>query len=297
MLTRFISSFLLIVLVAPSVMAKEEPKLSVGTYMGFYRPALEDLNQGEFQSPIAGEAQVINDQDELDTVEVVFPNPLPELGMGVNSGLEFQWRLNEKYTFLIGGGTWEATSRAVRSGGFYLQGEASDVINERAAKISYNEFYFGFRHDVLNLPKKYDVFYRLTLNEVFDIDYREDLVFLYTSGPAVGVKKTMVLQTQATGLLMLQPGFGFNYHLRDWLTIGMDAAYVVGLRRVTLRDGKQSFNFLSTDNLSLWLPQRLNPSTGNLEYLAANPEDRNDYTTMRLNFDGWKAHFTMKIHF
>lgn len=181
--------FLIVVLLilSPPVFS-EESKFSVSAYLGLYQPDLSDLNQHEFQSPISGRADVIVGAGEASENIINFGNPLPEFGPGVNGGLEFSWKLNNKYDLIVGGGTWEATSRALAEGDFFLQGQPATVVNERTAKLSYNEFYFGFRHNLIRSPKKFKGYYRLTLNEVFDIDYREDLIFLYTSGDAEGVK-------------------------------------------------------------------------------------------------------------
>ena len=123
------------------------------------------------------------------------------------------------------------------------------------------------------------------------------MVFLYTAGKAVGVKKSIVLQSKATGLLMLQPGFGTEYFFRDWLSVGADASYVIGLRQLTLRDGRSTSDFLPTDNLTFWLPERVGPSSGNLEYLNHDYQTVNDYSPVHLNFDGWKLLFKMNIYF
>lgn len=286
---------LVLLLVIPLSYA-EETRLSVGTYLGFYRPALEDLVDHEFKAPIAGSADVVG-IDGNTSSQILFPNPLPRLGLGTNAGLEFLWKLNDKYDFIVGADTWEAFSRALAKGGFFLQGQFSEVISERTAKISYNEFYFGFKYNVIHSPKKYKAYYRLTLNEIFDIDYREDLIFLFTSGDAEGVKKSMILESQATGLLMLQPGFGVDYFVNEWLSFGVDASYMIGFKRVHLGNGNDKVDFLSTDNINIWLPQRLDPDTGNLQYLSQNPVNEDDYTTIKLSFDGWKALVKMNIYF
>ena len=285
-------------LFATSALAAAAAKdLGVGVYLGVHSPALEDLNDGEFKSPIGGFATVFTDSGNNQQIALNFQNPLPDIEMGANGGLELQWLLNKDYSFLFGGSTWEATSRAVAAGGFYIQGAPADVINERVAKLSYNEFYFGLKRNIVDVDNKYKLYYRLTLNEVFDVDFREDMVFLYTSGKAVGVKKTIVLQSQATGLLMLQPGFGSEYFFSDWFSVGVDASYVIGLKPLTLRDGSSNTNFLPTDNLTFWLPQKLGTTSGNLEYLNHDFEKIDDYTTIKLNFDGLKLLFKMNIYF
>jgi len=290
--------FIIVVLLLNSPLAlAAENKLMVGTYIGLHRPALEDLSEKEFRSPVGGIADIIVDAGDNRQENFIFNNPLPNLGVGVNAGLEFLWELSDKYSFIVGGGTWESTARSLAYGSLYLQGQAGDFVNERTAKISFNEFYFGLRYNLIRSPKNFKAYYRLTLNEVFDIDYREDLIFLFTSGDAEGVKKSIILESQATGLLMIQPGFGVDYSFNDLVSVGIDASYVIGTRRVTLRDGKSKVDFLDTDNLSLWLPQRVDPVSGDLQYLSQYPVDNQDYSTMRLSFDGWKLLMRFNVSF
>jgi len=292
---KVLSILIVCIFSLPAIVAAKD--LGVGAYMGVHRPALEDLNENEFISPIAGFATVFNDEIDNNVVRLNFKNPLPELELGVNAGLEFQWPLSDEYIFLFGGGTWEASSRAITKGGFYAQGEPATVTNERVAKISYNEFYFGLRKNIGGKGTRYKAYYRLTLNEIFDVDYREDLVFLFTSGKADGVKKTIIMQSQASGLLAFQPGFGFEYQPRRWMSFAVDASYLIGFKRVTLKDGKSDSNFLPTDNLVLWLPQRVDAGSQEIGYLGQDPQEITEYTTMRLNFDGWKLLFKMNLYF
>lgn len=287
---RWHAFLLMLSLSGVTLAAEDKPIVSLGAYMGLYRPALEDLNQHEFKSPIAGTATLTNTDGNV-TVPIFFPNPLPELELGVNAGLELEWFIADKYSMLIGAGTWESTSRATIDGAFAIQGVRSEVRNDRLAKISMNEFYLGIKRKVIDRPRRYNLSYRVTLNEMFDIDYREDFVFTYLTGPAQGFKKVIILQSQATGLIGIQSGISGEYFLRDWLTVGVDFDYLVGVKQARLRDGSLKSSFLSTDNLNLRLPQILSPQ-GDLQYLE---EDGSEYHTMKLNFDGWKLLFRLKL--
>ncbi len=291
------SCLFIVLLCTVSLVAAESSKFSVASYLGLYRPALEDINKKEFQAPIAGKADFVDEFGVNTPTDIIFPNPLPELGMAVTSGLEFQWWLGEKFVFLIGMSSWEATSRALARGEFFIQGSPADVVSERSARMSYNEYFFGLRYNLISGSDKYKLYYRATLNEVFDVDLREDIVFLFLTGDAAGVKKSMILQSQATGLLMFQPGFGGEYFLTDWFSIAVEASYVLGLKNVNLRDGRSDSDFLPTDNLSIWLPQRISPTTGDLEYISNPPEDASDYNELTLNFDGWKALVKLSVYF
>ena len=288
---------ILLLFTSANVAVAESDRFSVTTYLGLHRPALEDVNRREFKSPMAGVADFVDELGINTPTRINFDNPLPELGAAVNSGLEFQWWLSDKFVFLVGMSSWEASSRALAKGDFFIQGQPADVVSERSARMSYNEYFFGLRYNVISKSEKFKMYYRATINEMFDIDFREDIVFLFLTGDASGVKKSMILQSQATGLLLFQPGFGGEYFLRDWLSVSLEASYVIGLKKIALRDGSSDSDFLPTDNLSIWLPQRISPETGNLEYISNPPKDAEDYNEMHLNFDGWKALVKMSIYF
>lgn len=296
---RFILACCLVLLVSPSYAALGDQRFSISVALGVHRPALEDLNQGEFKSPLSGLATMVDfETDETSQQQIYFPNTLPELGFGGNAALELQWTLSEKYVFIFGASTWEGGSSSIRAGALAIQGVDSDVINVRSASLTYNEYYFGLRVNVISLPRRYKVFYRFTLNEIFDIDYRENLQFFYQNGPAEGVNKSIILETQATGVLALQLGIGGEYFLNKWLSIGVDASYLMGLKRAHLQEAREPRkNFLFSDNLSLWLPQRISPETGNLEYLSEEAANSNDYKPIKLNFDGWKIMIRMAAHY
>lgn len=288
---------IILLLTSANVAVAESNRFSVTSYLGLHRPALEDVNRREFKSPMAGVADFVDELGINTPTRINFDNPLPPLGAAVNSGLEFQWWLSDKFVFLVGMSSWEASSRALAKGDFFIQGQPADVVSERSARMSYNEYFFGLRYNVISKSEKFKMYYRATINEMFDIDFREDIVFLFLTGDASGVKKSMILQSQATGLLLFQPGFGGEYFLRDWFSVSLEASYVIGLKKIALRDGSSDSDFLPTDNLSIWLPQRISPETGNLEYISNPPKDAEDYNEMNLNFDGWKALVKMSIYF
>ncbi len=287
----------LVALVPRAVFA--ESKFSIGPFLGLHRPVVEDLNEGEFKSPISGVATIVNFQDDTQTQERIYiQNPLPPLGIGANGGLELQWAYNAKYSVIVGGSTWEASSSASVQGPFAIQGVRSDVITVRTATLSYNEFYVGLRRNAVIVPKKFKVYYRATLNEIFDIDYRENIEFNYLNGPAAGVNKSVVLETQATGVLAVQTGIGVEFFLSKWLSFSADASYVIGLRSASLQEnGDPKQDFLFSDNLNLWLPQRIGPESSNLEYLSQEAESKEDYIPLKLNFDGWKVLFRINALF
>ncbi len=273
-------------------------EFSVTSYLGLHQPAIDDLNRGELLSPISGTATIVDFETDLtSTKRIFFENPLAPMEFGVNAGIELQWRLDDKWFLIFGGGTWEAASRSTREGPFAIQGVDTWVENVRSVKLSYTEFFLGLRRDVWMGDKRHKLFYRITLNEMFDIDFQENLLFRYKEDPAKGVNKTILMNSQATGILALQPGFGWEYFLNKWMSLGVDASYFVGLRRADLQEnGAPRRDFLFSDNLNLWLPQRIGPG-GTLEYLGPNALHAEDYRPIKLNFDGWKVLLRLSIHY
>ncbi len=276
--------------------AEEKYKtLSVEFFAGLHDPSLEALSEQEFKSPIIGAANILLTGGDGERRILSFNNPLPDLEPSMNAGFELGMFYSAETKLILGLSTWEATSRAHAYGEFAVQGETAEVFNERLARISYNEFYFGLRSTIVRRDT-YSVYYRATLNELFDIDYREDITFSFLTGPAEGVDKTLILKSQATGLLAVQPGIGFEYYFRDWMSMGFEASYLIGLRRMKLRDASSEVSFLVTDNLTVWSPQRVGPN-GSLQSLNAGATDADDYDDMKLSFDGWKALFRFGLHF
>lgn len=202
--------------------------------------------------------------------------------------------MSDKYWFLMGGGTWEGSSEGAASGILPIQGVLSRATNVRRGKLSYNEFFMGWRYNAIRRPEKRNLYYRISLHEIFDIDYREDWAFLFQDGPVQSFRKNMVIQSQGTGVLLLQVGVGAEFFLRQWLSVGLESGYAFGIRKFTLRDSSLRTDFLPTDNLFVDVPIRPNPATQNIEY---NAEDGSGYKDMKLSFNGWKALFRVNIYY
>lgn len=277
---------------------------SVSPLLGMQAPALTDLVEHEFKAPFSGNADALIDDKQV-AQDFSIENPLDPLGYATLAGVEFQWRLNDKHSFLVGGSSWEGISQNEVGGRMYIQGALSTYQFARRHKISYNEFFFGWRYNVAKRGDK-NVFYtRLSLHEVFDIDQREDFVFKYLDGkivtpdtdnnPAGGtVTKLITLQSQATGAMFLQLGVGGEHFITKWLSLGGEVSYDLGLRKVNLRDGKQDTTFQPSDNIDFVLPMSNLYDRVNMYYRRG---DIKDFQKLRLDFDGWRALFRINVYY
>jgi len=268
---------------------------SVSPYLGIFNPSLKLLNKGQFRAPYEGTADLVDQfgNNNNITVPFVFRTPMPELDPGPMGGLEFQWRINEKHSLLMGGASWEATSSATANGLFPVQGAFESVISQRKGDISFTEFYLGWRYNAVHKPKKHDYYFTLTLHDIFDVSYREDFSLLFLSGPPRSFRRSMIIESNATGLLFLQGGGGGEWFLNDWLSVGVEAGYGFGFKPLRLGNGNISTDFTDNDNLYLEIP--VIQGTGkNLQYKV---ESGGQYRDLRLDFSGWKALIKASIYF
>lgn len=296
-LAIFLYAPLLVVLLTVSnvIYAKQDvSEWSFSPTVGIHVPDLQKLNEGVFRAPFSGRADILLVGDAPIQGTFQFKNPLPRIDYGPLAGIEFQWKMSDEVWFLIGGGSWEASSEASASGVLPIQGVLSRATNNRRGKLSYNEFFMGWRHNLMRRPEKLNMYYRFSLHEIFDIDYREDWAFLFVDGPVESFRKNLVVQSQATGVLLLQLDFGAELYLRKWLSVGFESGYAYGLRDFTLRDSNLKVDFLDTDNLFVDVPIRPNPQTQNMEY---NSENGSGYNGLALSFNGWKALVRINIYY
>ncbi len=287
--------FLLVMSLLPiSAYAEDAGRVwGISPYVGMHGPNLENLNSGHFRSPYSGTADIIDEFGFNNPTSFVYRNPMPELEPGALVGLEFIWNINEKHALLIGGGSWEATTFATAQGLFPVQGAFESAVSQRKGDMSYNEFYLGWRYNAVRKPKKYNLYLRMSAHEVFDIDYREDFSLLFLSGPPRSFRKSVVVQAQATGLLLLQGAGGAEWFINDWLSLGAEAGYTLGMKEMTLGDGRLNTDFRDTDNLFLQVP--IVPGVnGSMQYKLESGEE---YRELRLSFDGWKALFKVTVYY
>ena len=162
--------------------------------------------------------------------------------------------------------------------------------------MSTMQFFLGWKRNIVQKPKKYNIYSKLTLHEVFDVDYKENLVFGFQTGPAETFKRLVVMETQSTGILMFQLGIGLEYFIREWLSFGFDSSYALGANDFYLGNGKITSDFQGDDNLAPTLPSRI--LDNKLRYLTdVNENGVPNYEEMKLKLDGWHLLFRINIYY
>ena len=277
--------------------AAEEKRWSISPMLGIHSPKLTALNHGEFKAPMFGRGRLIFDQtDAGQDFDFAFDNPLPEMEFGTEAGIELGLRLDERNTLFIGASVWESGSTSSVRTEIPFQGSLTPVGYERSARMSYFQYFLGWQRTLLSEAKKFRLHSRLSLHEVFDIDYKEDLVFGFDTG-AETFKRLVVMESQATGLLMMQLGLGGEYFFTDWLSFGADVGYTVSFRKFELGNATLNTDIQPEDNLSFRLPAEPD-ARQRLTYLAeARSYDDLTYRPMELGFDGWRLLFRANMYF
>ncbi len=276
-----------------------EVRWSVSPILGVHSPDLGLINDKVLGAnlPVTGEL-LLQDEGGPRQVRYDVDNPLPRIKYGAEAGVEFRMELDQRNHFVIGLSSWEGGSTARVRTTLPFQSRLTETVYRRRASIAYLQYYLGWRRDLIKKHKKYSIYSRLLLNEVFDIDFRESFVFEFTdtSNDGTTFKRISRLETQATGHLMLQPAIGGEFFLREWLSIGVDLGYAFGLNKFELGNANVSDDFQAQDTVSLQYPTgALSDGSQKLGYLADAQDD--EYKKMELDMNGWRALFKINIYY
>jgi hypothetical protein len=205
--------------------------------------------------------------------------------------------INDKHTLLFGAANWEATSSAASTGLLPIQGNFETISAERNVDFSYLEYYLGWRYNILTKPQKYRFYTTASLHHVYDVDYQEEFTMVFTTGPARTFRKSIVQQSQATGLPLIAGSVGTELFLNEWFSLTLEAGYRIGLKKLELGDNVVRSDVLATDNLRVTgLPMLPGPD-GRMTYKTEPGQERADYKKLELNFDGWDALLKATMYF
>jgi hypothetical protein len=273
-------------------------RFGVAPLLGVYSPSLRLLNQGEFEAPLPGQGRIIfQSTGENINYQFMVNNTLEDIDYGTEAGVEFKLLLTQRDALLFGISSWEGVTTAVMQTELPFQGVLSPAGYERSGRFSYSQYFLGWEHALTERTGRFRLNGRVTLNEVFDIDYKEDLVFGFQGGPAETFKRLVVMESQATGVLMLQLGLGAEYFARDWVSFGFDAGYSFSPRSFQLGSARLKTDIQPDDNIDLKLPLQVDEK-GILYYLAdAKSFDDVTYRRLDVSLDGWRALFRVNFYF
>jgi len=290
---------------------------SFSSLYGAMQPSVSLIEGGLFRVPLVGSGELKENaiggsEEQPRSVDFRFDNYLIAAPFGGKSSFELQWHPNDKYSLLFGFGSWEKTTASKQLVKIPSQFVLNTVDYERRAKLTYTEFTIGGTMVFWRRPK-YTFYARGSVHEVFDIDYREDMVFSYLSdNDLLGNERVRTMQAQTAGLVMAQIGLGAEWFFQKWISVGVEAGYLKSERNVQLRDIVRKDDFVSGDNLVFSGLPYGELSDGTLGYMAVdkdgnplkqtvivNGEETQEtvYRRMRLDFSGWQVLFRVNIYY
>jgi hypothetical protein len=271
---------------------QEERRWGISPFVGLYHPSLKGLNKGLLKAPFEGSAQFIDPETANQEGTFVLEMPVPDLQPSPMAGLEIKWRFNERNLLLFGMGTWQSSSSISGVTVLPIQGALENITAQRKASLSFTEFYLGWRHDLIQQPK-YRIYVASTLHQMYDLDYREDLTTVFLSGDARTFRKTSVTMAQATGAVLFQGTAGGEWFITDYLSVGLEASWGLGLRKMDLTRAELTSDFLFTDNIIIRYPGQ--PGADGL--MDFKSEVGGEYEDLKLDYSGWKAALKATIYF
>ena len=133
-------------------------------------------------APTPGLGRIILDAGEAgQDFEFIFTNALPEMKFGTEAGIELgtYWMIAIPCSSAPVPGRVARVPPCVRKFRFR---SLTPVGFERSARMSYFQYFLGWQRTLLSEAKKFKLHGRLAMHQVFDIDYKEDMVFGFDTG-------------------------------------------------------------------------------------------------------------------
>ncbi len=269
-----------------------------GFRVGLYNPSLDDLNQGVFLGPISGEGSIFVDPDTPsdgnENSAFSFSNDIPAMDWATEAGVEFRWDIDRKHSYIIGLGSWEGNSQsALKEIALPIQNLITRADLVRRAQFSFTQLYVGWKYNIFQWPDRLRVYTRLTVNEYFDIDYREDHIYTFREFDIDGFKRILIVRTQTTGAFAFSGGLGAEYFVKDWMSLGFEVERVVSVASFNLKNVVRNSDFSDDEqNAFNQLPYAFDAS-GNM--LLRRPDGSEE--EVKLRFDSWKYIFNVTFYY
>ncbi|MDH4274616.1 MAG: hypothetical protein OEW08_06230 [Gammaproteobacteria bacterium] len=266
------------------------------------QPTLVTVNDGIFQSPYRGQAQLTTDfaenpsgRFEYAIDNFTFRNPLKPVTVGPEAGIEFRRSFDPKTDFVIGVSSWEMSSKSRIIVTFPLQGNASNQATyDRRGKLRITQYYMGVRRYIGEKTRTYNVYLDANLRELFDINYQDENVFSFISGPPKGYKRIDIIKARSTGVSMVQLGVGMEAKVMDRISLGLEGAYAVGFNHPFLRNLDERQDFNGGDLLNFRVPPIVNGTENDVYYVSPDGQRLEE---ARLDLNGWRVALKINVEF
>lgn len=286
----------------------EDESWNISLQIGTHMPQIATLRSGLLKSPMIGRGTLIpenREQGQTESVYFKFPSPLSGNFNAAKSMIQFEWRNESPVSMTFGFGTWEATAYGSANVDFPIQGNMEKSLYERSISMSYTEYNIGAKTR-LYTQGDFILFGQFSFNEIFDIDYREDLRFSFHQATEDAYQRILVLEAQTASLFSGVMGIASEWKFSKTVTFGAKLNYLLAFQKIQLQNGKLNFNIQTQDQLNLnnilYPFATPNQQTSAVEYLPGDASadqigQPGVHKPMNLSFSGWQFLLSMNIYY
>lgn len=209
----------------------EEPKWSVGYITGYYDPSLKTLNKiiGDRRIAIFQDPNFLMPGNVTDDNRGLRNIPISELRPGIFYGVETQWRINSKSSFLFTMSTWDGVSigNDIYQIPVLTLAETVDAPRSARYNLIINQYWLGLKYNVFN-NNKGEFFCNLELLGL-SISYLTIDSLTKVIAPEFDLNFVSISSTEASGLgYTTRFGFGGEYFFTKWLSMDIRFNYILG---------------------------------------------------------------------
>ena len=210
----------------------EDPVVSVGLRAGLYRPSLRTFNRVTSDRTIS----IIQDPNFLLPRNPQFPANertinTPSMGWDADYGADIAFRLNKEFSIVLSTETWSTFVVAQDTVPFLIRQDEPYLFVPRSARfnLQINQYFVSWRYHFFNQPRKKNFYFDLGLLGLAQANLTMDALMNVVSPIVPNGGFASISSTEATGYgFVFHTGIGGEYFLTRWLSVGLQAQYVLG---------------------------------------------------------------------
>ena len=278
---------------------------TTGLYFGMHQPVMLDISNGLQRAPIIGSGKVVEDPLNNSTpvdYNFLFESSLDSKPTGVKTGFTLSWDANPTHSLIFSIGAWENSLYGTQVSQLPIQQTLTPTHIARKSITSYTEYALGWRFNFVKF-KSLSLFSNLSIHEIFDIDYKDDIVFtLNYDKPSESYHRVAVMEAQTASMLLGGLSLGLEYTTREMFSINISGGLLFGNKPVKLQHSQRKSDFLARDEVDLFTPFYPGDN-GELTYLPESTthadfdNDNNPYQAVNFSLAGWQMLIQMSLTF
>jgi hypothetical protein len=247
----FLLLTLLFTTVGPGYAEETDPFISFGLRAGYYKPSLRTFNRviadpslSILQDPnflLPRNPGTNNAPAFLADCSILPPSNCVSRSIaspGINGdsdyGADISLRLNSEFSIVISVELFQSFVTASDTASLLIRQDLPVLRPPREARynLQINQYFISWRYHMYNRPRDRTLYFDLGLLGLAEADLTMDALMKVLETDRVKLPNggfTSVSSTEATGFgFVIHFGIGGEYYLTNWLSVGVNAQYVLG---------------------------------------------------------------------